>query len=335
MRTWNFPGAAMLTLSLALLLFSPQLWATIFGSVRGIIHDPQHRPGQGAEITLKAQTSDWTQSQIASSSGEFEFHSVPIGTYAVTVSAKGFSQAQQDVILQSDTTPVLHLQLSVAGAQESVVVSGSPVAAITDTVSPTTMLNREQIQQTPGADRTNGVEMITDYVPATYVAHDMLHMNGGHQIQWLIDGVSIPNTNIAANLGPQIDPKDVDYMEVLQGSYDASYGDRTYGMFNIAPRTGFERDRQCDLVVSAGNFYQTDDQISCGGHTERFAYYASLNGNRGNYGLQTPIPQVYNDAASGFGGFASFIFNPDPKNQFRVVTQLRRDYYQIPIDPDP
>ncbi len=177
--------------------------------------------------------------------------------------------------------------------------------------------------------------MITDYVPATYVAHDMLHMNGGHQVQWLIDGVSIPNTNIAANLGPQIDPKDIDYLEVLQGSYDASYGDRTYGMFNIAPRTGFERDRQCDLVITAGNFYQTDDQISCGGHTQRFAYYASLNGNRSNYGLQTPIPQVYNDAQNGYGGFASFIYNPDPKNQFRVVTSLRQDYYQIPVDPDP
>jgi len=80
--------------------------------------------------------------------------------------------------------------------------------------------------------------MITDYVPATYVTHDMLHMNGGHQVEWLIDGVSIPNTNIATNLGPQIDPKDIDYLEVLQGSYDATYGDRTYGMFNIAPRTG-------------------------------------------------------------------------------------------------
>ena len=67
----------------------------------------------------------------------------------------------------------------------------------------------------------------------------MLHMNGGHQVLWLIDGVSIPNTNIAANLGPQIDPKDIDYLEVLQGAYDSSYGDRTYGMFNIAPRTGF------------------------------------------------------------------------------------------------
>ena len=103
----------------------------------------------------------------------------------------------------------------------------------------------------------------------------------------------------------------------------------------MVPRTGFEREKECDLVLTAGNFYQTDDQISCGGHTQRFAYYGSLNGNRSQYGLQTPVPQVVNDAVNGFGGFASFIFNPDPKNQYRLVTSLRRDYYQIPIDPDP
>jgi hypothetical protein len=163
----------------------------------------------------------------------------------------------------------------------------------------------------------------------------MLHMRGGHQVEWLIDGVPIPNTNIASNLGPQIDPKDIDYLEVQRGSYDADYGDRTYGIFNISPRTGFERDNDCDLLISAGNFYQTNDQLSCGGHTPRFAYYASLNGNRSNYGLQTPIPQVVHDAANGYGGFASFILNPDSKNQFRLVGSLRQDYYQIPIDPDP
>ena len=45
------------------------------------------------------------------------------------------------------------------------------------------MMSRIDIQQTPGADRTNGMEMITDYVPASYVTHDMLHMMGGHQVE--------------------------------------------------------------------------------------------------------------------------------------------------------
>ena len=311
------------------------VFATIFGSVRGVVHDPQHRPIQGAHLTLKAQNSDWTQSQDSDDHGEFIFTSVPIGNYTVTVSSMGFQQMTQGVIVQSDTSPVLHLQLAIEGVNENVSVTETPGQAPIDSATPTTMLSRTDIQQTPGADRTNGMEMISDYVPASYVTHDMLHMMGGHQVNWLIDGVPIPNTNIATNLGPQIDPRDIDYLEVYSGSYDADYGDRAYGVFNVVPRTGFERDRECDLVITAGSFYQTDDQISCGGHTPRFAYYASLNGNRSAYGLQTPIPQAVNDAVNGYGGFASFIFNPDAKNQYRLVTSLRRDYYQIPIDPDP
>ncbi|MGA7560578.1 MAG: TonB-dependent receptor [Terriglobales bacterium] len=316
-------------------LLTASAYATIFGSVRGVVHDPQHRPIQGAHVTLKAQNSDWTQSQDSRDSGGFEFSSVPIGNYTVSVSSKGFQEMHQEATVQSDTSPVLHFEMTIAGGKETVLVSETPVVATTDSVTPTTTVNRIDIQQTPGADRTNGMEMITDYVPAAYVTHDMLHMRGGHQVEWLVDGVPVPNTNIANNLGPQIDPKDIDYLEVQRGSYDADYGDRTYGVFNVVPRTGFERYRECELVITAGNFYQTNDQISCGGHTQRFAYYASLNGNRSQYGLQTPIAQVVNDAANGVGGFASFIFNPDPKNQFRLVTQLRRDYYQIPIDPDP
>jgi len=270
--------------------------ATIFGSVRGVVHDPQHRPIQGAFVTLKAQDSDWKQSQNSDENGEFDFSSVPIGSYTVTATAKDFEPMQQEVIVKSDTSPVLHFELNVAAIKQSVAILENPAEAPTESVTPTTMVDREDIRETPGADRTNGMEMITDYVPAAYVTHDMLHMRGGHQVEYLIDGVPIPNTNIASNLGPQIDPKDIDELEVFRGSYDADYGDRTYGIFNIVPRTGFERNNECDLLLSFGNFYQTDDQISCGGHIERFAYYVSANGNRSNYGLQTPIAQVFHDA---------------------------------------
>ena len=325
----------LVSLLAVIFLLDAAAFATIFGSVRGVVHDPQHRPIQGAHLTLKAQNSDWTESQDSNDNGEFIFTSVPIGNYSVTVTSKGFEQVSENVIVESDTSPVLHFQLAVAGAKESIVVPGIVGTAPTDSATPTTMVSRTDIRQTPGADLTNSLAMITDYVPATYVTHDMLHMMGGHQVNWLIDGVPIPNTNIATNLGPQILPRDIDNLEVYSGSYDADYGDRTYGVFNVVPRNGFERDRECDLVLTAGNFYQTDDQISCGGHTQRFAWYGSLNGNRSQYGLQTPVPQVVNDAVNGFGGFATFIFNPDPKNQYRLVTSLRRDYYQIPIDPDP
>ncbi|MGH9561755.1 MAG: TonB-dependent receptor plug domain-containing protein, partial [Terracidiphilus sp.] len=52
-------------------------------------------------------------------------------------------------------------------------------------------------------------------------------------------------------------------------------------------------------------------------------------------GLETPAGQVFHDAENGLGGFASFIFNASPENQFRGVASLRRDDYQIPYDPTP
>jgi hypothetical protein len=182
---------------------------------------------------------------------------------------------------------------------------------------------------------TNSLAMITDYVPGAYITHDQLHIRGGHQVSWLVDGVPVPNTNIASNVGPQFDPKDVDYLEADRGSYGAELGDRTYGIFNISPRTGFERNNEGELITSFGNFYQTNDQINFGSHTQRFAYYASLNGNRSNLGLQPAVPQIIHDAENGYGGFGSLIYNPNASDQLRLITSLRKDYYQVPYDPDP
>ena len=320
---------------LAIYLMSGSLLATIFGRVEGIVHDPQHRPVAGASVKIQATTSDWSQTAQSDDNGEFSFTTVPVGDYKITVTQPKFQTEEQTVTVISGSSPVLHFQLALAAVNQSIVVTGQAAAANMDSVTPTTLVDRQDIEQTPGADRTNSMAMITDYTPGAYVTHDMLHMRGGHQVDWLIDGVPIPNTNIATNLGPQIDPKDIDYLEVQRGSYDAEYGDRTYGIFNIVPRTGFERDNEADLVASFGNWYQTNDQINFGGHTSRFAYYVSLTGNRSDYGLQPPIGQVVHDAENGYGGFASFILNASPSNQFRLVAALRQDYYQIPIDPDP
>ena len=324
-----------ITLLTPLLTLTLAAFASIFGSVRGIVHDPQHRPVENAMVMLRSKTSDWATSANTDATGQFIFNSVSLGEYSVIVVAPSFNQAAQNVLVNSGSQPVLHFSLSVATNKETINVSGAPEAVPIDSATPATLVSRLDVEYTPGAARSNSLAMITDYVPGAYFTHDQLHIRGGHQASWLIDGVPVPNTNIASNLGPQFDPKDIDYLEVNRGSYGAEFGDRTYGVFNVVPRTGFERSRQAELVLSAGNFYQTNDALSLGSHTERFAYYASVNANRSNLGLQTPVPQVVHDAENGYGGFGSLIFNVDPSNQLRLVTSLRKDYYQIPYDPFP
>jgi outer membrane cobalamin receptor len=322
-RTWLF-----------ILGMSAAAYASVVGSVHGLIHDPQHRPVQDAMVMIKAKNSDWAATVNSDSGGNFGFNAVPLGEYTVTVAGLGFEQAQQDVMVVSGSNPVLHFALSVAGAKETITVSSAAIEVPSDTATPTTVVDRLQIARAPGAARSNSLAMITNFVPGAYVTHDQLHIRGGHQTSWLVDGVPVPNTEIASNIGPQFDPKDIDYLEVSRGGYGAEFGDRTYGVFNVVPRTGFERNRQAELALSVGNFYQTNDQFSIGSHTERFAYYVSVNANRSNYGIQTPVPAVVHDAESGYGGFGSFIFNLDSSNQLRLVTSLRRDSYQIPYDPN-
>jgi TonB dependent receptor/Carboxypeptidase regulatory-like domain/TonB-dependent Receptor Plug Domain len=321
-------------LLLIALVYLPLAPAAELTAVRGVIHDPQHRPIAAATVTLRAAHSDFLVSGKTDSSGEFSLATVPPGVYVVTVAQQGFTTTTQSITVASGTTPVLHFELQVASVQQSVEVNSDASAVNTESVTPTTLISREDIARTPGASQTNSMAMITDYVPGAYMTHDMLHMRGGHQLSWLIDGVAIPNTNIASNIAPQIDPKDIDYVEVARGSYRADMGDRTYGIFDVVPRSGFERNRQGELVLTLGNFYQTSDQLSLGNHSQKFAWYTSLNGNRSQYGLQPPIEQPVHDASNGYGGFVSLLYNRDAANQLRLVTQLRSDYYQIPYDPD-
>jgi outer membrane receptor protein involved in Fe transport len=309
-------------------------FATIFGTVQGVIHDPSHRPVPGADVTLAAAKSEFTRSARTNDNGEFEFRAIPAGEYRIEVKQPGFSDATQAIRLTSGSTPVVHIQLRLAGQTQTVDVTETAGTVDQSVTTPTTLISREDIERTPGADLSNSLTMITDFVPGAYVTHDQLHLRGGHQVTWAIDGVPIPNTNIASNVGPQIDPKDIDYLEAQRGGYSAEYGDRIYGVFNVVPRSGFERNREFDIAATYGSFHQTNDQVSYGDHTERLAYFVSANGNYSDYGLQTPGPEVLHDSVWGLGGFGSLMFNKDASNQFRLATSLRRDNYQIPNDPE-
>ena len=315
------------------ILAPTQIYAAIFGGVRGVVHGPQERPIAGATVKLKSATSDWSQSTETDQQGEFAFGTVPLGDYVLSIAHADFAAVAQAVTVSSGFSPMAHIHLATGPTLETVTVTGAAETATAISVTPTTLVNRQDIERTPGADRSNSLAMITNFVPGAYIVHDQLHIRGGHQTTWAIDGVEIPNTNIASNLGPQIDPKDIDYLEVQRGSYAADQGDRTYGVFNVVPRTGFERNNQGELIASAGNFRQANGYLSLGSHTDGFAYYASVNGNRSDLGIETPVAQIIHDAEHGYGAFASFILNAGPEDQLRLVTSARRDDYQIPVSP--
>ena len=83
------------------------------------------------------------------------------------------------------------------------------------------------------------------------------------------------------------------------------------------------------MVASLGSYYQTNDDFNCGGHTERLAYYGSVNGNQSDLGLETPVAQIIHDGVYGYGGFGSLIFNVNPKNH-RILRLGRAGLHHPP-----
>ena len=316
------------------LLSALQSYASVSASVRGVVHDPTHRPIQGAQVTLRALASGWTQTAQSNADGEFQFDAVPVGDYEVSVSAPNFAPFQQQITVTSGKGPIFHFQLAIAGLKQTVEVSDKESKLKTQSSTVQTMVSTQEIARTAGADQTNSLAMITDFTPGAYMVHDMLHMRDGHQVNWFFDGIPVINTSIAVNVAPLINPKNVESLEVERGGYSSEYGDRTYGVFNVVTPSGFERNNQAELVTSYGNFHTTDDQLSFGSHTERFAYYASVDANRSDLGLTTPTSAVIHDQDSGLGGFLSLLYNASPRDQVRWIISLRNDHYAIPNDAD-
>ena len=144
--------AISLAISFAIFVASASRgFANDLGAIRGLIHDPQHRPIENAVVTLKSRFSDWAKTVNTDATGQFQFNAVALGSYFVSVTSEGFAPASQAVIVISGSIPSLHFQLQLASANEKVNVTAMPDLVATDSATPTTMIGRVDIERAPGA----------------------------------------------------------------------------------------------------------------------------------------------------------------------------------------
>ena len=171
-------------------LFVPaQVFAADVGSVRGIVHDSQHHPIAQADVTIRSATSGWLQSTKTDKQGAFAFGTLPLGDYVLSVAQSGFATIAQAVTVTSSSSPIAHVKLVAGPTLATVTVTAAADTAVVNSATPTTLVNRQDIERTPGASRSNSLAMITNFVPGAYFVHDQLHLRGGHQTTWAVDGV--------------------------------------------------------------------------------------------------------------------------------------------------
>ena len=146
-RIWSFPLIALL-LSL---FFTPFAGAQNFrGGINGVVTDQGGAAIAGAQVEITEDATGVTHTSVSSSAGEYSFPDLPLGLYTVSATSSGFETVKvEKVQVSAGSTYSLPIKLAVASQATTVEVNAAGVSLDTTSVTQTTVLPTQTIQDSP------------------------------------------------------------------------------------------------------------------------------------------------------------------------------------------
>jgi len=220
-------GATLIALGLILALASPVSATAATAFLTGIVTDGGSPvPNAGVTVSGNRHVVAATTDEL----GRFSF-TLPLGTYELEARSKDKSGTRSVDLGSGGATVIVALsalqQIGRVAVTRSVPVRGSgadvQLNASDLTRSATSDSFSETLIQLPGSARgANGV----------------VHMNGDHGvIDYVVDGVPLPQA-LNREIGSEIDPNDISFVDAIEGAYPAQYGLRFGSVLNITTRAG-------------------------------------------------------------------------------------------------
>jgi hypothetical protein len=164
---------------------------TFRGSIAGTVVDATGAAIPGAQVEAIEVATSAKHDTTSSSSGDFSFSDLPLGSYTVTSTAAGFGTVKVDKVpVSAGVVYTLPVTMKVAQTAETVEVSAAGLSLDTTTTTQTTLLPSTTVQNTPmnGRDFTQLIAITPGY--GGYSAGGFGSVNGtrANQVNWQIDG---------------------------------------------------------------------------------------------------------------------------------------------------
>ena len=278
-----------------------------------------------ANATVIVAGNDRVLRATTGARGGFSLAAVPFGTYSVVATANGLRDEMHVDLASGGATIALALgdlasigHIAVA-RDRTLRASGADVSLNSTflTRSPTNDSFPETLIQLPGAARgANGV----------------VHINGDHGvIDYLIDGVALPQA-LNREVGSEIDPADISFLDVIEGAYPAQYGLRFGAIMNVTTRSG-SGPAGFDGDAHYGSYGTLDQTL--GYHTplgNGGGYDVAIRNERTARGLDPPGFASPHDSAGDANQFARITLGDSNTSatDLTVIHSFRT--FQIPND---
>jgi hypothetical protein len=302
------------------------------GTIEGSVIDPAGAAVTKAKVTIHNPVTGYNQSTVTGTDGAFRFGNIPPNSYHVEVTASGFAVFAQDVTIRSAVPIQFKATLALAGAQTSVTVEGSGDLIEVDPSSHIDA-DRSLIMKLPSVDPAGGLSQAITYSTGGVVAdgNGLFHPLGDHaQSTFVIDGQPISDQQSKV-FSTQLPTSAIQSMEVVTGTPDAEFGDKSSLVANITTRSGLGAPRLFGNVDSTyGSFGSPGGSAGLGFGNAKIGNFLAVEGVRSGRFLDSPEFTPFHDIGNSETVFDRFDYQPNGQNAFHLNLFAARNWIQIP-----
>jgi hypothetical protein len=176
------------------------------------------------------------------------------------VTAAGFSPFTQDVTIRNAVPVMITAKLALAGAQSSITVEAAGADMLEVDPSAHTDADRTLLMKMPIVDPSAGLSQAITYATGGVAAdaNGLFHPVGDHaQSSFMVDGQPISDQQSKV-FSTQLPTSAIQSMEIVTGTPDAEFGDKSSLIANITTRSGLGAGRVFgNLDATYGSFGTT------------------------------------------------------------------------------
>ena len=302
------------------------------GTVSGAVSDQSGAVIAGAVVELSNPNTGYDQSAKTDNTGTFRFTNVPFNSYHLTAKAQGFSQTTQDIDVHGTVPVTANVALNVATETTSVEVESNATMVETDT-SAHTDTDSVTFSKLPGIDPTAGLSDIINASTGGTAsdANGFFHPLGDHaQVSFVFDGQTVSDQQSKV-FSTQIPANAIQSLEIITGSPDAEYGDKSSLVVNATTKSGLGAQQPFGTVDSSwGTFGTWDEGATFGIGGPKFGNFIALNGVRTGHFLDTPELLPIHDIGNNESIFDRVDYQPDDHDILHFDLFVARNWFQVP-----